>query len=71
MVTPIIFTCISKRNTLCSVSPGSPCVLDVPGTYNVNSSSGCVCPGSFRPEVKGVHSMRLEGKGLRSMRSDG
>ena len=48
---------ISKRNTLRSVSPYSPCAPDVPGAYNVNSCSGCVRPGSFRPEVKGLRPM--------------
>jgi len=43
---------VSKKNTLRSVSPSSPCAPDVPGAYNVNSCSGCVRPGSFRPEVK-------------------
>jgi len=50
--------CISKKNTLRSVSPRSPCAPDVPGAYNVNSCSGYVRPGSFRPEVKGPHPMR-------------
>jgi len=44
---------IRKKNTLRSVSPGSPCAPDVQGAYNVNTCSGCVRPGSFRPEVKG------------------
>jgi len=51
-------TPISKKNTLRSVSPRSPSAPDVPGAYNVNSCSGCVRPGSFRPEVKGPRPMR-------------
>jgi len=51
---------ISKRNTLRSGSPRSPCAPDVPGAYNVNSCSGCVRPASFRPEVKGPRPMRPE-----------
>ena len=46
-----------KKNTLGSVSPRSPCTLDVPGAYNINSCSGCVRPGSFSPEVKGPRPM--------------
>ena len=53
---------ISKRNTLRSVTPRSPCAPDVPGTYNVNSCSGCVRPASFRPEVKGPRPMRPDGQ---------
>jgi len=49
---------ISQKYTLRSVSPRAPCVPDVPGAYNVNSCSGCVRLGSFRPEVKGPRSMR-------------
>jgi len=49
---------ISKKNTLRSVSPHSPCAPDVPGAYNVNSCSGSVRPGSFCPEVKGPRPMR-------------
>ena len=49
---------ISKKNTLRSVSPRSPCAPDVPGAYNINSCSGGVRPGSFRLEVKGPRPMR-------------
>ena len=48
----------AKKSTLHSVSPGTPCVPDIPGAYNVNSGSGCVRWGSFRPEVKGRRPMR-------------
>ena len=51
---------ISKRNTLRAVSPRSPCVLDVPGAYNVNSCSGCIHRGSFRPEVNRPPPMRSD-----------
>ena len=54
---------ISKRSILRAVSPHAPCVLDVPGAYNVNSSSECVCPGLFRPEVKGPHLIRPDATG--------
>ena len=40
------FTNISKKNTL---RPGSSCTPSPPdglGAYNVNSSSGCICPGT-------------------------
>jgi len=49
---------ISKKNTLRSVSPRTPCAPDVPGAYNVNSCSGCFSPGLFRPEVKRPGPMR-------------
>jgi len=49
---------ISKKNTLRSVSPRSPCALEVPGAYNVNSCSRCVRLGSFCPEVKEPRPMR-------------
>ena len=45
---------ISKRKTLRSGSPHSPCAPDVPCAYNVNSCSRCVRPGSFRPHVRGL-----------------
>jgi len=48
---------IGKKIILRPTSPRSPWAPDVPGTYNVNSSSGCVRPGSFRPEVKGPSPM--------------
>jgi len=54
--------CISKRNTLRSGSPRSPCAPDVPGAYNINSCSGCVHLGSFHTEVKGRRPMRLDGQ---------
>ena len=40
-------------------------MLDVPGTYSVNSSSGCVSSGSFGPEVKRAHLDALEAVVLR------
>jgi len=52
----------AKKSTIRSVYPHSPCVLDVPGAYNVNSCSGCVHSGSFRREVKGQWPMRPDGK---------
>jgi len=55
--------CISKKIILCPISPHSPCAPDVPGAYNVNSSSGCVRPGSFRPQVKGPPPMRPDATG--------
>jgi len=36
---------ISKNIILRPISPHSPCAPDVPGAYNINSSSGCVRPG--------------------------
>jgi len=54
---------ISKKIILRPISPRSPCASDVPGTYNVNSSSGCVRPGLFRPEVKGLPPMRPDATG--------
>jgi len=53
---------ISKRNTLRSGSPRSPCAPDVPGTYNINSGCGCFRQGSFRSEVKGSGPMRRDGQ---------
>ena len=41
-------TGISKNTALSPVSSCSPRPPDVPGAHNVNSSSGCFCPGSFR-----------------------
>ena len=40
---------ISKNTALRPVASCAPRPPDVPGTYNLNSSSGCFCPGSFRP----------------------
>ena len=40
---------IGKNTALRPVASCSPCPPDVPGAYNVNSSSGCFRPGSFRP----------------------
>jgi len=40
---------ISKKTALHPVASCSPRPPDVPGPYNVNSSSGCFRPGSFRP----------------------
>jgi len=40
---------IRKKNALRPVASCSPRPPDVPGAYNVNSSSGCFRPGSFRP----------------------
>ena len=40
---------ISKNTGLRPVASCSPRPPDVPGAYNVNSSSGCFRPGSFRP----------------------
>jgi len=54
---------ISKKIILRPISPHSPCAPDVPGAYNVNSSSRCVRPGSFRPEVKGTPLMRPDATG--------
>jgi len=54
---------ISKKIILRPISPRSPCAPDVPGAYNVNSSSGRVRPGSFRPEVKGPPPMRPHATG--------
>ena len=54
---------ISKKIVLRPISPRSPCASDVPGAYNVNSSSGCVRPGLFRPEVKGLPPMRPDTTG--------
>jgi len=56
---------ISKKKTLQSVSPQSPCALDIPGTYSINSSSGSVRSDSFRPEVKGAYLDALEAVILR------
>lgn len=52
---PLLYILISKENTLRSVSPCPPCAGDVLGAYNLNSSSGCVRPGLFHPELKGLH----------------
>ena len=54
---------ISKRIILRPISPRSPCAPDVPGAYNVNSSSGCIRLGLFRPEVKEPPPMRLDATG--------
>ena len=54
---------ISKKNTLRSVSPCSFYASDTPGAYNVNSSSVCVRPGLFRPEVQGPRPMHPDAKG--------
>jgi len=40
---------ISKKSALCPVASCLPRRPDVPGAYNVNSSSGCFRPGSFCP----------------------
>ena len=40
---------ISKKTALRPVASCSPRPPDVPGAYNVNSSSGCFRPASFRP----------------------
>ena len=40
---------MSKKTALRPVASCSPRPPDVPGAYNVNSSSGCFRPGSFRP----------------------
>jgi len=40
---------ISKKTALRPVASCSPRPPDVPGAYNVNSSSGCFRPGLFRP----------------------
>ena len=40
---------ISKNTALRPVASCSPRPPDIPGAYNVNSSSGCFRPGSFRP----------------------
>ena len=53
----------AKKVILRPISPRSPCAPDVPGAYNVNSSSGCVRPGSFRPEVKGPPPIRPDATG--------
>ena len=52
---------ISKNTALRPVASCSPRLPDVPGTYNVNSSSACFCPGSFclgaaffRPDAPGA-----------------
>jgi len=42
-------TANSKKAALRPVASGSPGPPDVPGAYNVNSSSGFFRPGSFRP----------------------
>jgi len=55
--------CISKNIIMHPISPRSPCAPDVPGAYNVNSSSGCVRPRSFRPQVKGPPPMRPDATG--------
>jgi len=56
--------CISKKKVILRpISPRSPCAPDIPGTYNVNSSSGCVRPGLFRPEVKRPPPMRPDTTG--------
>ena len=53
---------ISKKSYLAfSLSP-SPCMQDDPGADNVNSCSGFVRQGSFRPEVKRLHLMRQDGQ---------
>ena len=36
---------ISKKTTLRPGASGAPCASDVPGAYNINSSSGCYRPG--------------------------
>src|ERR1700761_4492381 len=53
-------TFISKNTALRRVASCSPRPLDVPGADNVNSSSGCYRPGSFRP---GATSFRLDAPG--------
>jgi len=56
--------CISKKKVILRpISPRSPCAPDIPGTYNVNSSSGCVRPGLFRPQVKWPPPMRPDTTG--------
>jgi len=39
---------LAKKTALRPVASCSPRPPDVPGAYNINSSSGCCCPGSFR-----------------------
>ena len=54
---------IGKKIILRPIFPRSPWAPDVPSAYNVNSCSGCVGPGSFRPEVKGPPPMRPDTTG--------
>ena len=56
-------SCISKKIILRPISPRSPCAPDLPGAYNVNSSSGYVCADLFRLEVKGPRQMRPDATG--------
>src|ERR1700761_2773380 len=53
-------TNISKNTALRRVASCSPRPPDVPGAHNVNSSSGCYRPGSFRP---GAASFRPDAPG--------
>jgi len=53
---------ISKRNSLRSGSPRSPCAPNVPGAYNVNCGSGHFRRGRFCPEVQGSRPMRRDGQ---------
>ena len=46
---PYIVRDISNKTALRPVASCSPRPLHVPCAYNVNSSSGCFRPGSFRP----------------------
>jgi len=43
------FWYIRKKTTLRLGASGAPCPPDVPGAYNVNSSSGCYRPGCCAP----------------------
>ena len=51
---------ISRKTALRPVASCSPRPPDVPGAYNINSSSGCFRPGSFRP---GATFFRLDAPG--------
>jgi len=53
----------AKKVILSPISLRSPCGLDVPGSYNVNSSSGCAHSGLFHLEVKGPPPMHPEATG--------
>jgi len=56
-------SCISKKIILHRICPRSPCGPDLPGAYNVNSSSGCVRVGLVHLELKGPPQMRPDATG--------
>jgi len=63
LVTALAANNLSKRIIWHLISSRIPFAPDIPGTYPVNSSFGCVPRGLFNPEVKGPPAMRLDATG--------